>query len=105
VSILLAAFATTGFRQIFVREVLGAAYDSQAEHFLHGNVDVDGDATRHEGIIVNGKARMYFGPFPAFLRMPLNFLWPAQRGNWSRLSGLAAAIIALSSFAALFLVG
>jgi hypothetical protein len=101
VSILIAAFATTGFRQIFVREVLGAAYDSQAEHFLHGNVDVDGDAIRHEGIIVNGKARMYFGPFPAFLRMPLNFLWPAQRGNWSRLSGLAAAIIALSSFATL----
>jgi hypothetical protein len=101
VSILLAAFATTGFQQVFVKEILGSAFDSQAEHFLRGNVDVDGDAIRHEGIIVNGKARMYFGPFPAFLRMPLNFLWPAQRGNWSRLSGLAAAIIALSSFAAL----
>jgi hypothetical protein len=98
---LLAAFATTGFRQVFVKEVLGAAYDSQAEHFLRGNVDVDGEAVRHEAMIVKGHARMYFGPFPAFLRIPLNFLWPAQRGSWSRLSGLSAGIVALVSFAML----
>jgi len=99
--VLLAAFATTGFRQVFVQEVLGAAYDSQAEHFLRGDVDVDGDAIRHEAIIVDGKTRMYFGPFPALLRIPLNYLYPAGRGRWSRLSGLCAAIIALGSFAAL----
>jgi hypothetical protein len=100
-AILLAAFATTGFRQVFVQEVLGGAFDSQAEHFLRGNVDVDGNAIRHESIIVNGKPRMYFGPFPALLRIPLNFVYPAGRGLWPRLSGLCAAIIALASFAAL----
>ena len=101
VSLLLIAFATTGFRQVFVKEVLSGAYDSQAEHFLRGDVDVDGDAIRHEAIIVKGKSRMYFGPFPALLRIPLNFVYPAGRGVWSRVSGLCAGIIALSSFAAL----
>ncbi|HEV2047506.1 MAG TPA: hypothetical protein VGQ95_13025 [Chthoniobacterales bacterium] len=98
---LLAAFTTTGGRQVFVKEVLGSAYDSQAEHFLRGNVDVDGEAIRHEAIVVDGKARMYFGPFPALLRIPLNYIYPAGRGSWSRLSGLCAGVIALVSFAAL----
>jgi hypothetical protein len=99
--VLLAAFATTGGCEIFVPEVLGSAYDSQAEHFLRGNVDVDGEAIRHEAMIVDGKARMYFGPFPALLRIPLNYIYPRGRGAWSRLSGLCAGIIALASFAAL----
>jgi hypothetical protein len=53
-SALLWVFVTTGVRQIFVKEVLGGAYDSQAEHFLRGNVDVDAEAIGHEAMIVNG---------------------------------------------------
>jgi hypothetical protein len=98
---LLWVFTTTGGRQIFVKEMLGAAYDSQAEHFLRGDVDVDVDAIRHESMIVNGKVRMYFGPFPAFLRIPLNFVYPAGHGKWSRISGFCAAIVALFAFAGL----
>ncbi|MGA7276108.1 MAG: hypothetical protein WBX14_14775 [Candidatus Udaeobacter sp.] len=94
-------FTTTGGRQIFVKEVLGGAYDSQAEHFLHGDVDVDVDAIGHEAMIVNGKVRMYFGPFPAFLRVPLNFIYPAGHGKWSRISGFCAGVIALFAFAGL----
>jgi hypothetical protein len=94
-------FATTGGRQIFVREVLGSAYDSQAEHFLRGNVDVDEEAIGHEANIVNGHVRMYFGPFPTFLRIPLNFIYPAGRGKWSRISGFCAGVIALVAFAGL----
>ena len=60
-SALLWVFVTTGARQIFVKEVLGGAYDSQAEHFLRGNVDVDAEAIGHEAMIVNGHARMYLG--------------------------------------------
>ena len=67
--------------------MLGGAYDSQAEHFLRGDVDVDVDAIGHEAMIVNDKVRMYFGPFPAFLRIPLNFIYPAGYGKWSRISG------------------
>jgi hypothetical protein len=98
---LLWVFTMTGGRQIFVKEVLGEAYDSQAKHFLRGDVDVDAAAIGHEAMIANGKVRMYFGPFPAFLRIPLNFVYPKGRGKWSRISGYCAGVIALSAFAGL----
>jgi hypothetical protein len=94
-------FTTTGGRQVFVKEVLGGAYDSQAEHFLRGDVDVDEAAIGHEAMIVDGHVRMYFGPFPAFLRIPLNFFYPAGHGKWSRVSGFCAGVIALFAFAGL----
>src|SRR5438876_10697527 len=52
-------------------------------------------------MIVNGKVRMYFGPFPALLRIPLNFVYPAGHGKWSRISGFCAGVIALFAFASL----
>jgi len=82
-SVVLWFFTMTGGRDIFVKEVLGGAYDSQAEHLLRGDVDVDAEAIRHEATIVNDHVRMYFGPFPALLRIPLNFLYPAGHGKWS----------------------
>ncbi len=100
-SALLWVFTMTGGRQVFVKEVLGGAYDSQAEHFLRGDVDVDVEAIAHETMIVNDHVRMYFGPFPAFLRIPLNFVYPAGHGKWSRISGFCAGIIALFAFASL----
>ena len=99
--VLLWVFTTTGGRRVFVKEMLGSAYDSQAEHFLRGDVSVDGEDIRHEALIVNGNARMYFGPFPAFVRMPLNFIYPAGRGKWSRISGFLAGMVALFAFAKL----
>ena len=94
-------FTMTGGGDIFVKEVLGGAYDSQAEHFLRGDVGVDSAAIAHEKMVVNGKVRMYFGPFPALLRIPLNFIYPSGHGKWSRFSGFCAGIIALFAFAAL----
>ena len=91
----------TGGGDIFIKEVLGGAYDSQAEHFLRGDVGVDADAIAHETMNVNGKVRMYFGPFPALLRIPLNFIYPAGHGKWSRISGFCAGVIALFAFAGL----
>jgi hypothetical protein len=101
VSAFLWVFTTTCGRQIFVNEVLGGAYDSQAEHFLRGNVDVDAEAIGHEAMIVNDHVRMYFGPFPALLRIPLNLVYPAGHGKWSRISGFCAGTIALFAFAGL----
>jgi hypothetical protein len=100
-ALLLWIIATTGGRQIFINEVLGDAYDSQAEHFLRGDVGVDVAASRWETMMVNGKARIYFGSFPAFARMPLNYLYPAGRGAWSRFCGFCAGIVALAAFAGL----
>ena len=100
-SVVLWLFTMTGGRDIFVKEVLGSAYDSQAEHFLRGDVGVDSAAIAHETMIVNGKVRMYFGPFPALLRVPLNFIYPGGHGKWSRISGFCAGVIALFAFAGL----
>ena len=100
-SVVLWLFTMTGGGDIFVNEVLGGAYDSQAEHFLRGDVGVDEDAIGHEMMIVNGKVRMYFGPFPALLRIPLNFIYPQGHGKWSRLSGFCAGVITLFAFAGL----
>jgi len=94
-------FTMTGGPQIFVKEVLGGAYDSQAEHFLRGDVGVDTAAIAHETMLVDGKVRMYFGPFPALLRIPLNLIYPAGHGKWSRISGFCAGVIALFAFAGL----
>src|SRR5438552_12399597 len=104
-SVLLWIVVTTGGRQIFVKEVLGEAYDSQAEHLLHGDPGVDVEAIRHEAMIVDGKVRMYFGPFPAFLRIPLNLIYPSGRGACSRISGFFAGVIALVSVAGLVRAG
>ena len=100
-SVVLWLFTMTGGRDIFVKEVLGGAYDSQAEHFLRGDVDVDVEAIGHEATIVNDHVRMYFGPFPALLRIPLNFLYPAGHGKWPRISGFCAGAISLFAFAGL----
>jgi hypothetical protein len=94
-------FTTTGGGQIFINEILSEAYDSQAEHLLRGDPGVDSGAVRHEALIVNGKARMYFGPFPAFIRIPLNLVYPSGRGYWSRICGFCAGMIALAAFAGL----
>src|SRR6266403_3556004 len=102
-SVLIWIIATTDGRHVFVKEVLGDAFDSQAENFLRGNLDVAGEAIRWEGIVINGHARMYFGPFPAFLRMPLNAVHPAGKGAWSRISGFLAGEIALFGFAGLLM--
>jgi hypothetical protein len=100
-SVVLWLFTMTGGGDIFVNEVLGGAYDSQAEHFLRGDVGVDSAAIAHETMVVNGKVRMYFGPFPALLRVPLNFIYPAGHGKWPRISGFCAGVIALFAFAGL----
>jgi hypothetical protein len=102
---LLWMFTMTGGRQVFVNEILSEAYDSQAEHLLRGDPGVDGEAIRAEAMVVNGKIRMYFGPFPAFVRMPLNYVYPSGRGHWSRITGFCAGMIALAAFAGLVRIG
>jgi hypothetical protein len=68
---------------------------------LRGDAGIDLDAIRPEAMIVNGKFRTYFGPFPAFVRIPFNLVYPEGRGMWSRLSGFCAGVVALSAFAGL----
>ena len=79
--------------------------DSHGEHLLRGDLDVDGNAIRHEVMLVDGKSRMYFGPFPALVRIPLDFIYPKGRGYWSRLTGFCAGMIALAAFTGLVRIG
>lgn len=102
-SVVLWIVATSGGQHLFVPEYLGEAFDSQAERFLRGDPGVDVNAIRPEAILIGGEARMYFGPFPAILRMPLNLIYPGGRGRWSRLSGFIAAELALIGFAGFIL--
>jgi len=104
-AMLLWIFTTTGGQQILVNEILSEAYDSQAEHLLRGDSGVDAEAIRAEAMVVNGKIRMYFGPFPALVRMPLNYVYPTGRGQWSRITGFCAGMIALAAFAGLIRMG
>jgi hypothetical protein len=100
-SVVLWIIVATGGRHVFIREVLGEAFDSQAEHLLRRDSGVDAAAIQNETIIVKGRTFMYFGPFPAFVRIPLHFIYPAGRGAWSRISGFCAGVIALAAFAGL----
>lgn len=46
-------------------------YDLQARALFHGHLDVAPGSLGIEAFVVDGRHYMYFGPFPALLRMPL----------------------------------
>jgi hypothetical protein len=76
-------------------EVLGTAYDYLAKSFLEFNADVPADSVGIEGIQNRGKTFVYYGPFPALLRIIPNLIFPEMFGHWSRTSCLIANILSL----------
>ena len=78
-------------------EVWGTAYDYLAQSLLILRADVPAEAIGLEGIQNKGKTFLYFGPFPALLRLILNYFFPDNFGHWSRLSCLLAAILSFST--------
>ena len=76
-SVVLWLFTMTGGRDIFVNEVLGGAYDSQAEHFLRGDVDVDEAAIGHEAMIVERSRAHVFWAVPSVAPYPAKFPLPS----------------------------
>ncbi len=92
---------TQGTGQLFVHELLGGAFDSLASGLLQGSSQIDPASIRWEGLEVAGRTHMYFGPWPALLRMPLHALVPGFEGQWSRLSCYAAAVLTLCAFSRL----
>ena len=77
---------TRGSGQLFDFELLGAAFDALATALLRGSTEVDSHAIRWEGMKIEGRTYMYFGPWPALLRIALAWLEPILSGPWSRLS-------------------
>ena len=82
-------------------EWLGAAYDSLGKNLLAGNASLDKSAIIWEGFHRDGKSYMCFGPFPAMVRIVLNFFYPENAGQWSRISCLFAALGSVLAFGSL----
>ena len=93
-----AAMVTYGSFQPLGEELRGNSYDSLGESLLEGRADVLPSTINWEGIEIGGKMYMYQGPFPALLRVILNRLYPSGYGQWSRVSCLLGALLALLGF-------
>ncbi len=84
-----------------VREVLGSAYDSLARSLRQGSAEVHPEAIQFEAWHLGGRTFMYFGPFPALLRMLPDLLAPSRYGLWSRASAYLALLLCLWATSAL----
>ena len=74
---------------------LSTAYDSLGQHLLQGSSAVDRDSIGWEAFPSKGRTVMYFGPFPAFLRIAFSALVPSWSGKLARLSCFLAASLSL----------
>jgi NPCBM/NEW2 domain-containing protein len=90
---------TQGTGEILVGEARGVSYDSLARNLTHFDASVDPRAIAWEGYSVRGKTYMYFGAFPAFLRiLPVHF-FPSTYGRWSRVSVLLGIFLSVLGLA------
>ena len=64
-------------------------FDLQARALFHGNLDVPPGSLGIEAFVVDGRHYMYFGPFPALLRMPVLLVTDRLDGRLTALSMLA----------------
>ena len=92
------AIVTHGTGHLLAGDWLSASYDSLGNSLLQGKTSVDPKAIQFERFSRNGESFMYFGPFPALLRIFLNTAFPAVYGKWARLSCLFAAILTVVPF-------
>ena len=83
------------------REMLGSAYDSLARSLRHGSADVRPEDIQWEAWQHDGHISMYFGPFPALLRMLPDLLAPSRYGLWSRASSFLALLLSLGAIVAI----
>ena len=72
-------------------------YDVQARSLLHLHWDVPLEVLNIEAFVIHGKAFMYFGPFPALLRLPIVAATDRFDGRLTQLSMLIAFVVALAA--------
>ena len=63
-------------------------FELQARALFHGHLDVPPGSLGIEAFVVDGRHYMYFGPFPALLRMPILLLTDRLDGRLTALSML-----------------
>lgn len=88
-----------GTWQLIGPELRSSAYDSLGDHLLRFDASLDPDTVNWEGLDINGKKYMYWGPFPAIVRIPLNLIWKDAWGKWGRVGSLLASLLCLAGFA------
>ena len=74
-------------------------FDAQTRAFLDGRWDVPRDVVAFEGFDVGGKTYIYFGPWPALLRVPLLAVTDRFDGRLTTVSmALAMAVLAVAAY-------
>jgi hypothetical protein len=90
---------TAGRANFGKKRVFSGLFDSQAHALLEGRWNVPSGDAWFEGFLVDGKTYIYFGPLPAFIRMPLLAFTDNFDGRLSALSMfIAMVILAVASF-------
>jgi hypothetical protein len=98
-----AAVMTDGTFELGAREKhFTEFFDELGSSILHGRFDVPRATIEHEALIIDGKVYGYFGPTPALVRIPLDFLFPWMRGRWARWLILACCAASLVAFYSLY---
>jgi hypothetical protein len=93
-----AAFAwmvTGGTFQFFQSNSFSNFYDVQARSLLHGTFSMPANVLSIEGIRTDGRTDMYYGPFPALLRIPVLLFTHRFDGRLTAPSLLLAFVVAL----------
>jgi hypothetical protein len=99
--LLLWDFGVRPLRRMTADGVNANFFDLQARALFEGNLDVPAGSLGIEAFVVDGRHYMYFGPFPALLRMPVLLVTDRLDGRLTALSMLvgwfvlAAAVIVM----------
>jgi hypothetical protein len=94
-AVVFAWMITLGTGHFFVRDPFGGFYDAQAHSLLHGHWDIPANAASFERFKLHGRYYMYFGPWPALLRMPIIAFTGDLDGRLTGVSMLVAFMVLL----------
>lgn len=86
-------FRTDLLRTAVERRFASNFFDVQATAFLDGRLSVPTGILGIEGFVIDGKTYMYFPPFPALLRLPVQLVTHEFDGQLTVLSMLLAWIV------------
>lgn len=84
-----------GHLSLLRSDPIGGFFDLQAHSLLHGHLSVPAAGLGLEAFFVHGHAYMYYGPWPALLRMPVAAFTHRFDGRLSQLSMLVAFAVAM----------
>lgn len=94
VYLLVATRLTDGLlRRQFTNGAYSHFFDYQAEALMRGDLALPRGAIGIEAFVVDGREQMYFGSFPAIIRMPLLRFTDALFGDLTLLSSFAAWLV------------